>query len=323
MNKICIVGVYFGKFKNYFSLWLKSCEYNSSIDFYIFTDILYEGYKPSNVHFINMTLTRLKSIASEKLNLNISLERPYKCCDLKPFYGTIFKDYMHRYEYWGHCDLDLIFGDVGFFLDKYNYSEYDKFLNLGHLSLYRNTDKVNHYYMLPGSKCGDYTTVLLNNESYAFDENVGIVQIYLQNKLPLFYKRIFADISHIYRRFKLSVYCSLDGKTKNYKRQIFYWEKGKVYRAYYIKHKLFLEEYAYIHFKCRPNFEVNFNVDEVDSFYITPLGFILKDKDVTEGDVDKYNPYPSEPFKEYIEFINWKTGLFMKRFFSREKRIKK
>ena len=284
---------------------------------------MYEGYKPSNVHFINMTLTRLKSIASEKLNLNISLERPYKCCDLKPFYGTIFKDYMHRYEYWGHCDLDLIFGDVGFFLDKYNYSEYDKFLNLGHLSLYRNTDKVNHYYMLPGSKCGDYTTVLLNNESYAFDENVGIVQIYLQNKLPLFYKRIFADISHIYRRFKLSVYCSLDGKTKNYKRQIFYWEKGKVYRAYYIKHKLFLEEYAYIHFKCRPNFEVNFNVDEVDSFYITPLGFILKDKDVTEGDVDKYNPYPSEPFKEYIEFINWKTGLFMKRFFSREKRIKK
>lgn len=320
MNEICIIGVYFGKFKNYFSLWLKSCEYNSTLDFYIFTDVLYEGYRPNNVYFVNMTLTQLKSVASKKIDLDISLERPYKCCDLKPLYGVIFQDYIKSYKYWGHCDLDLIFGDIRFFLGKYNYSEYDKFLNLGHLSLYKNTDNVNHYYKMSGSKCGDYTTVLLNDNSYAFDENDGIVQIYLQNELPLFYKRIFADISHIYRRFKLSGYCSLDGKDKNYKRQIFYWEKGKVYRAYYIKHQLFIEEYAYIHFKCRPNFNVDFNIDEVDSFYVTPIGFVPKDGDVTEENIDKYNPYPLVPFKEYLEFLKWKTGLLMRRFCCRMKR---
>ena len=135
MNEICIIGVYFGKFKNYFSLWLKSCEYNSTLDFYIFTDVLYEGYRPNNVYFVNMTLTQLKSVASKKIDLDISLERPYKCCDLRPLYGVIFQDYIKSYKYWGHCDLDLIFGDIRFFLGKYNYSEYDKFLNLGHLSL--------------------------------------------------------------------------------------------------------------------------------------------------------------------------------------------
>lgn len=317
MNKICIIGVYFGKLKNYFSLWLKSCEYNSSIDFYVFTDISYEGCKPDNVHFVNMNLSQLKAIAAEKTKLAISLERPYKCCDFKPLYGVIFQDYINSYEFWGHCDFDMIFGDMSFFLNKYQYSNYDKFLNLGHLSLYRNTAEVNQYYKLPGSKCGDYNTVLLNDKSYAFDENFGIVQIYLYNKLPFFYKRIFADISHIYRRFKLSEYCSLEEKDKNYKRQIFYWEKGKVYRASYIKHKMIVEEYAYIHFKCRPDFNVNFNVDECESFYITPTGFVPKFGEVTIEDIDRYNPYPCLPFKESFELLKWKISLFAKRFLNR------
>ena len=93
-----------------------------------------------------------------------------------------------------------------------------------------------------------------------------------------------------------------------------------MYRAYYIKHQLFIEEYAYIHFKCRPNFNVDFNIDEVDSFYVTPIGFVPKGGDVTEEDIDKYNPYPLVPFKEYLEFLKWKSGLLMRRFRCRTKR---
>lgn len=38
MNSICVIGVYFGSLKNYFSLFLKSCGSNQKIDFLIFTD---------------------------------------------------------------------------------------------------------------------------------------------------------------------------------------------------------------------------------------------------------------------------------------------
>ena len=31
--KVCIIGIYFGQFPNYFDLWLKSASYNYSIDF--------------------------------------------------------------------------------------------------------------------------------------------------------------------------------------------------------------------------------------------------------------------------------------------------
>ena len=42
MNTICIISVYFGKFNNYFELWLRSCSYNKNIDFKIYSDIVYE-----------------------------------------------------------------------------------------------------------------------------------------------------------------------------------------------------------------------------------------------------------------------------------------
>lgn len=37
-NRIGIVGIYFGKLPNYFSLWVKSCSANHSIDFHVITD---------------------------------------------------------------------------------------------------------------------------------------------------------------------------------------------------------------------------------------------------------------------------------------------
>ena len=38
MEKIAILTVYYGNFPPYFDLWLRSCEFNETIDFYIVTD---------------------------------------------------------------------------------------------------------------------------------------------------------------------------------------------------------------------------------------------------------------------------------------------
>lgn len=51
MKKQCVLILpYFGKFNNYFPLFLRSCAANPSYDFLIFTDSMESYQYPSNVH---------------------------------------------------------------------------------------------------------------------------------------------------------------------------------------------------------------------------------------------------------------------------------
>jgi hypothetical protein len=38
----------------------------------------------------------------------MEIRNPYKICDWKPFYGHIFREYLVAYDFWGHCDMDII-----------------------------------------------------------------------------------------------------------------------------------------------------------------------------------------------------------------------
>lgn len=49
MKKIGIVVPYYGKFPNYFALFLRSCENNPTIDWIVFTDIMEVVEYPKNV----------------------------------------------------------------------------------------------------------------------------------------------------------------------------------------------------------------------------------------------------------------------------------
>ena len=51
-------------------------------------------------------------------------------------------------------------------------------------------------------------------------------------------------------------------------------ENGKCYREWIQGRQLLKEEYVYIHFKKRPNFNVDFDIEAVNSFYITNIGFV-------------------------------------------------
>lgn len=289
-NSICVIGVYFGKFNNYFPLWLNSCKYNPNIDFLIFNDCDYTFNVPSNVKLIPFTLNDFKKLAIKKTGItNIYLDNPYKCCDFKPLYGEVFQDYILNYEYWGHCDFDLIFGDIYYFLKKYEYEKYDKFLHLGHLSFYKNTREVNHYYTKNGA-AHPYTEALTSSKNFSFDEYSNLCQIYLKNNLPLFYKKIFADISPLYERYKLSEKCCVDKKSKNYDYQIFYWEEGKTYRAYVDNKQIYVEEFMYVHFQKRKNFNFSFDLEKTNSFYITPIGFVPKKGPATIDVIRELNP---------------------------------
>ena len=296
MNKICVIAAYIGKLPNYFPLLVKSCEYNKSVDFFLFTDSKINFKLPSNFYLFNTSLSNIKVLAETKLNCKICLEKPYKLCDLRPFYGIIFNDYIKEYEYWGHYDLDLIFGNLQYFLKKYELCNYERFNALGHLSLYKNTPCVNNYYKLEGAS-NNYIEVLSNKNNFAFDEIMGMTNIFIKNNKPIFTKMVYADIASIYDRYRMIQTYRFDKNIKNYKYQIFYWENGHCYRAFYYKRKLYKEELMYIHFKKRPDFNINFQLTDLKAFYITKFGFFPKNNEVSLEIIKKYNPYKGKIFE--------------------------
>lgn len=244
--------------------------------------------------------------------MKISLEKPYKLCDFKEIYGIIFEDYIKNYDYWGECDFDVVFGDLRYFTDKYQIQKYDKFLNRGHLSLYKNTEKVNNYYKLKGSKTGNYEQVFTSPKNFAFDETYGINKIYEKNNFPFFQKRIYGDIDTRYKRFKQSIRSE---EEKNYDYQVYYWNNGHVYRAFLYKKQIQIEELAYIHLQKRKFDDLNFNIVLSNSFYISNKGFINKEnKNIpTIKDIKYYNEYNGKIY-ELIEYLsnlkkNWKFIL--------------
>lgn len=296
-KRIVIIGFYYGKFPEWMEYWLRSCADNPTIDFFLITDIKIEDL-PTNVKIIHLTIGQVKQLFEEKLKFNISLNKPYKLCDYRPLYGVLLHEYIKEYDYWGHCDFDLIWGDIRKFVDKYDFTHYDKFLSLGHLSLYRNTNKVNNYYKLDGSNCGDYRTVLMSEDNFAFDETGGIYAIYEHNHLPMFTKRIFAEIKMYHRRFRLKK-CD-----RNYKHQVFYYEKGNVYRAYEENGIIKTEDYIYIHFRRKLLVNENKKWKDLSAFYISPNGFFEKQSgkipDINE--IEKFNHNPGL-IKETLETI--------------------
>ena len=174
MNKhsVALILPYYGKFPNYFPLWLKSAGANPSFTFMIFTDNDMSSYNiPSNVHVHSMTLEEIRARAARHLDFEPVLNVPYKLCDYKPMYGLIFEDYLCGYDFWGHVDPDIIWGDLGHFITDYLLSKYTRLFRRGHLELYRNTEHVNHFALheLPGWNIS-YRDVFRTNLSMHFDE---------------------------------------------------------------------------------------------------------------------------------------------------------
>ena len=116
MYSIAYVVPYFGKFPKGFQFWLLSCKCNPSIDWLIFTDDKTPYDYPENVKVTYWTFDQMKKKAQAIYDFPIFLERPYKLCDFKPAYGEIFADELKDYDFWGHCDIDLVWGNIRNFI---------------------------------------------------------------------------------------------------------------------------------------------------------------------------------------------------------------
>ena len=257
---ICLISIYLGKLPEYFQLWLNSCKYNETVNFIIFTDDKTKYDYPKNVKVIYITLKEIKQKIQEKFDFNISLEYSYKLCDYKPTYGYVFQEYLQEYDFWGFCDLDVIYGDLRKYLDNKNIDKYDKIYTNGHFSIHKNEERINENFKeLVNKKTGQplYKEVFSSNKSFYFDEWAGILNLYDGKKYKIYTNYdVIADIAIQYNNFILN-------RKKQNGNYIFYWNEensvSKLYGMYRKNKKVFTEEYMYIHLQKR-KMKVNIRV---------------------------------------------------------------
>jgi hypothetical protein len=76
--------------------------------------------------------------------MEVSLFNSRKLCDMKPTYGLLFEEYLVGFDFWGFCDIDVIWGRFSGFITAEILRDFDvittrKGLIAGHLCLLRNT----------------------------------------------------------------------------------------------------------------------------------------------------------------------------------------
>lgn len=275
MKSICLIIPYFGEFPSYFQLFLNSCGKNQKIKWLLITDNDKPYNYPDNVSLISMSFSELKAYIQKKFEFPISLERPYKLCDYKPAYGFIFQDLVREYDYWGHCDVDVIFGDLEGVLEK-RLDDYDKLFEFGHFTLYKNTDKINRQFMsLYNGECL-YKKVYSVDTSCIFDElySNSINNIFIQNGLKILKENISADIYTKSSDFLLTYY---NEKNKGYRVEkcrnaVFTYEEGRIFQYKKKRKEIVKQEFAYIHLQKR-KMQVKISDDNAKCFMIIPNAF--------------------------------------------------
>lgn len=298
MKKGAFVIPYFGYFNNYFQLFLNSCKYNPDYDWIIFTDDKTKYDYPDNVIVHYITFDEIKKYIQNKFDFPIALNYPYKFCDLRPMYGYIFSDYLKKYPFWGHCDVDLIFGNIDEFITDEIRAKYDRIGVLGHFTLYRNEERVNKAFMLPLDGKLRYKEILTTNHNFSFDEeyNASINNILVQYGFKLYRTVHEAGLYTKTSNFRLNHLrkdwgYDIEPKSKN----IFVWNNGRLTRYVLDKNSIEINDYLYIHFQSRP---MKLNTKNQDYFKMIPNSFDdLESKEITVDNFPKWKHFNLHYFK--------------------------
>ena len=169
--KIAVLAVYFGNLPSFTQLFLASCNQNKGIDFLLIGDAwrTVEGDVPSNCYIQGIDLNEFKKKAEKQTGFKPNFSSPYKLCDYKPTLGEVFRGELEGYDYWGFCDIDIILGDMKFFLmnlDEYDvFSTHNDYLS-GPLFFFRNTDEMNGLFR----QSRDVEKILCSPEHFSFTE---------------------------------------------------------------------------------------------------------------------------------------------------------
>ncbi len=170
LSSIILIVPYFGKWPIWFDAFLISVAKNPTINWLCPTDCNIPEHYPDNILFIPTTLGDLNSKINAILNLKIQLSHK-KFCDLKPAYAHIFESVIKQYNFWGFCDMDIIWGNIRQYMTEALLEKYDVISSLenmisGHFTIFKNNPESLKYYQYNG----DYEALFQNQKHVRFDE---------------------------------------------------------------------------------------------------------------------------------------------------------
>lgn len=257
----------------------------------IFTDNKVNYEFPSNVKVIHITFKELKNKIQKKFSFPIVLETPYKLCDYKPAYGYIFNEYIHEYDAWGYCDIDLIWGNISDFITSSTLEQYDKIGDLGHCTIYKNKQQINEAFMLNIGDDIPYKRVFSIDTNNSFDEEYkgSINNIFEEHGLRILPTgKMAANVYTKSSDFKLT-YLINDNKKyviEKKSKSIFIWNNGRLLRLIKENGLIKKYEYMYIHMQSR---EMKVNNYNKNNYKIIPNSFDdLESDDITIDNFPKY-----------------------------------
>lgn len=300
----CLIVCWYGLMPSYYKLWQCSCNNNKDYDFLIFTDQNITS-EMDNLKIINMSFNELKDLIEKKLSIKVNFSKPYKLCDFRPAYGVIFEDYIRDYNYWGHCDLDQVFGKISDFIPDNELCNYEKINHNGHFVLYKNETKINNMFRKNGA-IYSWKEVFTHKENYAFDEYYGINRIMKENNISQAFFNQFADIDKKYKRYRTINH-------SNWKKQIFVLDGENICRYVYEDGKIQKKDsFFYLHFQKKIPL-IDDNIDYNKKIVMGCNAFSNVDV-ITEKTFDIFNPSKSS-FSEKVELLKYllrKIGEFIK-----------
>jgi|GEM_PF-1396360 len=255
MKKARIIIPYFGKLPSWFQLFLNSC-YSEVLDFLLYTDDKSKYEYPENFEVKYLDFENFKDFF-RNLEEGYYLDHPYKLCDYRPIYGKLFSKDLVNYDYWGFCDIDIIFGDIDKYIKPYVNEGFDKLFRYGHFSLFKNNIKINNLYL---DRSINYniefvgrTTIPCHFDEVYFNE---ILERNGANFIPDPHNAPFHCVNINFRNLAVG-----DGQPK--KPQLIIWDNGKIYIATLENNSVSLKEFFYIHFMRR-----NLKVEKVTSKFV-------------------------------------------------------
>lgn len=267
-NTIAFIIPYFGALPNYYNLWESSVRFNKSIDFLLFTDQKITN-PPDNLHVISTKFDEIVQKINKHFDFQVNIPFPYKLCDFRPAFGEIFQTYLHGYTFWGHCDLDQIWGNIRRFITEDVLSNHDRIFLRGHCTLYRNNTEVNSIYK---SITPSYREVFSNYIGYFYDETPCSGAFWMSHRKDKTYDAfVFDDLNCLEFGF-IDVHKKDLEKHRSHFSYIF--EKGELYRCYLQNNEVCKEATMYAHFQKR-ELSIDKSIDKsLESFMIIPNRFI-------------------------------------------------
>jgi hypothetical protein len=234
LKKIIFLMPYFGRFPEWFELYLESCRWNSTIDWLFFTDCAIPDNAPVNVRFVHISFEEYQHLVSDRLGISFKTNSSYTICNLRPAYGFIHQEHLNGYDYFGFGDIDVIYGNLrAFYTDDvlcYNTLSTHRDRVSGHLFLMKNNEQwVNAFRRIP-----DWQNLMSQPINVPMDEGYFTKLLCGRKRLPTILRQVWGLVdpykrNHLFQEQFSTVLSDrpwMDG-TYNYPAKWF-WYRGKL-----------------------------------------------------------------------------------------------